>query len=210
MAKFALFHAVPAKSPDARRAELVRFLSQIEAGEGGPSAGADPERMAAMLRWVIAGMDNDARDRAMASTQPPCDADPPDREAIRRRLEDQPASLSVRLWTGDLSRAERFYGPSAEELGLERLGAFGRKIVWGIACRFTFVLEGTPDGRPVDAGNGSMISFSATGPDHVDRVYAVAISLGATSVAAPYDAGSFYAASFRDPDGHRIEVVYGI
>ncbi|KQT56944.1 hypothetical protein ASG52_02360 [Methylobacterium sp. Leaf456] len=200
------------KTTEARRAELAGTLARIEAGDGGSFAGAHPERMAALLRWLIAGMDKETRDRAAADdpSVPPSEADLPDRDAIRRRLENEPVSLSVRLWTDDLKRAKDFYDPLAEALGLGETHAFGRRVSWHATNRFAFTVESKPEGHRGDIGNGSLVSFSATGDDHVDLIYALALSLGATSVEAPYDGGAYYAASFRDPDGHHIEVVHAI
>lgn len=212
MSTFQKMYSVAMKTPEARRAELASLLALIESGDGGSFAGARPERMAALLRWLIAGMDEAARDRAAADDPnlPPTEADLPDRETIRRRLENEPVSLSVRLWTGDLKRAKDFYEPLAEALGLSETHAIGRWISWHGKNRFAFIVESKQDGRPVEAGNGGLVSFSATGEDHVDLIYALALSLGATSVEAPYDGGAYYAASFRDPDGHHIEVVHAI
>ncbi|WP_342151865.1 VOC family protein [Methylorubrum sp. SB2] len=212
MSTFQKFYAVATKTPKARRAELASLLALIESGDGVSFAGAHPERMAALLRWLIAGMDKETRDRAAADdpSLPQSEEDLPDREAIRRRLENEPVSLSVRLWTGDLKRAKDFYEPLAEALGLSETHAFGHLMSWHGNNRFAFIVESRQDGRPVEAGHGSVVSFSATGEDHVDLIYALALSLGATSVDAPYDGGAYYAASFRDPDGHHIEVVHAI
>ena len=62
------------------------------------------------------------------------------------------------------------------------------------------------DKQPVSVGNGSMIALPAGSRDNVDKLYAKAISLGASDEGAPGPRGDdgFYAGYFRDPDGNKL------
>jgi len=61
------------------------------------------------------------------------------------------------------------------------------------------------DGKPMSVGNGSMVALQAEDPDHVKRIYDLALSLGGTCEGPPGLRGSgFYAAYFRDLDGHKL------
>jgi predicted lactoylglutathione lyase len=61
------------------------------------------------------------------------------------------------------------------------------------------------DGKPATVGNGVMAALEAKDKAQVDRIYALAMSLGGTDEGAPGDRGNgFYAAYFRDPDGNKL------
>jgi predicted lactoylglutathione lyase len=62
------------------------------------------------------------------------------------------------------------------------------------------------DGKPASVGNGVMIALVADSNDTVDAVYRKAIALGAKDEGAPGPRGldGFYAAYFRDLDGHKL------
>ena len=91
--------------------------------------------------------------------------------------------------------------------------------------RFTtgrFIAWGTPGGgaglgltRPFNGqlatiGNGVMVALAAKDREQVDRLHALALSLGGTDEGAPgvRGGGSFYAAYFRDLDGNKLNVFF--
>jgi predicted lactoylglutathione lyase len=62
------------------------------------------------------------------------------------------------------------------------------------------------DGQPASVGNGVMISLAVDSNDKVDAMYRKAIALGARDEGPPGPRGldGFYAAYFRDLDGHKL------
>lgn len=66
---------------------------------------------------------------------------------------------------------------------------------------------GTPSNEEAATfGNGTMPAFGCEDTATVDRVYAKAMELGATSEGEPGERipGMFYGAYFRDPDGNKL------
>jgi len=61
------------------------------------------------------------------------------------------------------------------------------------------------DGKDMSVGNGSMVALQAKDEAQVNRVYDLALSLGGTCEGPPgLRGGGFYAAYFRDLDGHKL------
>jgi catechol 2,3-dioxygenase-like lactoylglutathione lyase family enzyme len=110
------------------------------------------------------------------------------------------------LGTADLPRGAKFYDAIAAELGVGRMMETDRFIAWGqpgggagIGLSYPF------DGQPATVGNGVMIAFAARDRAQVDRLHALALSLGGKDEGAPGDrGGGFYAAYFRDLDGNKL------
>lgn len=112
----------------------------------------------------------------------------------------------VTLGTNDLARAARFYDAIAEELGVGRMGATERLIIWGKPGGAAAIGLTLPfDGQPATVGNGVMAALEAKDKAQVERIYRLALSLGGTDEGAPGPRGEgFYAAYFRDPDGNKL------
>jgi len=112
----------------------------------------------------------------------------------------------VTLGTNDLARAAKFYDPIAAELGVGRFMEMETFIAWGAPGGGAGIGLTKPfDGQPATVGNGVMAALEAKDKAQVDRIYALAISLGGTDEGAPGDRGNgFYAAYFRDPDGNKL------
>jgi catechol 2,3-dioxygenase-like lactoylglutathione lyase family enzyme len=112
----------------------------------------------------------------------------------------------VTLGTHDLNRAAAFYDAIAKELGTGRMMENDKFIAWGtpgggagIGLTYPF------DGKPATVGNGVMVALAAKDRAQVDRLHALALSLGGICEGPPgsrYD--GFYAAYFRDPDGNKL------
>jgi len=61
------------------------------------------------------------------------------------------------------------------------------------------------NGEPATVGNGVMVALAAKDQAQVDRLYQLAMSMGAADEGPPGDrGGGFYAAYFRDPDGNKL------
>ncbi len=112
----------------------------------------------------------------------------------------------VTLGTNDLARAARFYDAIAAELGVGRMMENEQFIAWGKAGGGAGIGLTKPYNKePATVGNGVMVALAAKDRDQVDRLHALALSLGGTDEGAPgLRGGSFYAAYFRDLDGNKL------
>jgi catechol 2,3-dioxygenase-like lactoylglutathione lyase family enzyme len=112
----------------------------------------------------------------------------------------------VTLGTNDLARGARFYDRLLGELGAKRIMDTERFIVWSSSPDRPGVSLVKPyDGKPATVGNGNMVALIVKEPQQVDRLYALALELGATDEGAPGPrGGGFYGAYFRDLDGNKL------
>jgi catechol 2,3-dioxygenase-like lactoylglutathione lyase family enzyme len=112
----------------------------------------------------------------------------------------------VTVGTNDMARAAKFYDAIAAELGVGRMGGDDKFITWGIPGGPAGIGVTIPfDGKPATAGNGVMVAFEAKDRAHVDRIYQLAISLGAQDEGAPGERWpGFYVGYFRDLDGNKL------
>ena len=114
----------------------------------------------------------------------------------------------VTLGTNDLARGARFYDAIAAELSAGRVMDNEQFIAWGPPDGGPGIGLTLPhDGKQATAGNGVMIALAAKDRAQVDRLHALALSLGGTDEGAPGERFTgFYAAYFRDLDGHKLNV----
>jgi catechol 2,3-dioxygenase-like lactoylglutathione lyase family enzyme len=112
----------------------------------------------------------------------------------------------VTLGTNDLPRAAAFYDQIAAEFGIKRMMDFDTFIAWGEPGGGAGVALTKPfDGNAASVGNGTMVAFECKDRAQVDRVHALAMSLGAKCEGPPGPRGEgFYAGYFRDPDGNKL------
>ena len=112
----------------------------------------------------------------------------------------------VTLGTNDLQRAAAFYDAIAAELGTKRMMEYETFIAWGEPGGAAGIGLTKPfDGNTATVGNGVMVALAAKDRAQVDRLYNLAMSMGAKDEGGPGDrGGSFYAAYFRDPDGNKL------
>jgi predicted lactoylglutathione lyase len=112
----------------------------------------------------------------------------------------------VTLGTNDLKRAAEFYDAIAAELGTKRMMEYETFIAWGEPGGAAGIGLTKPfDGNTATVGNGVMVALAAKDQAQVDRLYNLALSMGAKDEGAPGDrGGGFYAAYFRDPDGNKL------
>lgn len=114
----------------------------------------------------------------------------------------------VTVGTNDLQRAAEFYDKICAEFGVGRMMEFDTFIAWGKPGGGAGIAATKPfDGQPATVGNGVMAAFQASSKEQVDKVYELAISLGAKDEGAAGPRGdNFYAGYFRDPDGNKLNV----
>lgn len=114
----------------------------------------------------------------------------------------------VTLGTNDLQRAAAFYDKICAEFGVGRMMEFDTFIAWGKPGGGAGIGLTKPfDGQPATVGNGVMAAFQARDKAQVDKVHALAISLGAKDEGPAGPRGdTFYAGYFRDPDGNKLNV----
>jgi catechol 2,3-dioxygenase-like lactoylglutathione lyase family enzyme len=118
----------------------------------------------------------------------------------------------VVLGTNDLPRAAAFYDALLGEIGVVRQMDFGeRGYAWGASPESVMLCVMTPfDGAPATVGNGTMTAIGVHSHSDVDRIHAKALELGGHDEGAPglrAEGGEgFYAAYFRDLDGHKLDV----
>lgn len=112
----------------------------------------------------------------------------------------------VTLGTNDLEKAAAFYDKICAEFGVSRMMGDENFIAWGKPDGGAGIGLTKPyDGNAATVGNGVMAAFQCESPEQVDKVYNLAISLGAKDEGPAGDrGGNFYAGYFRDPDGNKL------
>jgi catechol 2,3-dioxygenase-like lactoylglutathione lyase family enzyme len=112
----------------------------------------------------------------------------------------------VTLGTNDMPRAAAFYDALLKELGASRLMGDDHFIVWGSRPDRPGISVIKPyDKKPATVGNGVMVAIVVDSKAKVDSLYRKAMELGATDEGPPGPRGEgFYAAYFRDLDGHKL------
>jgi predicted lactoylglutathione lyase len=111
----------------------------------------------------------------------------------------------VTLGTNDLTKSAEFYDALAKEMGAKRAMETEKFIAWGAPNSAMVFLIKPADGNSASVGNGVMAALVAKDAAQVDRIYKIAMDLGAKDEGAPGDrGGGFYAAYFRDLDGNKL------
>jgi catechol 2,3-dioxygenase-like lactoylglutathione lyase family enzyme len=112
----------------------------------------------------------------------------------------------VTLGTNDLERATVFYDSVLSEIGAKRLDETDRYVFWGKRSGPGMLALFKPyDAKPATVGNGAMVALGVRTRDQVERLYQVALSLGASDEGAPGNRGAnFYGAYFRDLDDNKL------
>ena len=111
----------------------------------------------------------------------------------------------VTLGTHDLPRGAQFYDAIAAEMGTSRMMENEKFIAWGKPGGGAGIgLTYPQNGEAATVGNGVMVALAAKDQAQVDRLHALALSLGGTCEGPPGDRGGFYAAYFRDLDGNKL------
>jgi catechol 2,3-dioxygenase-like lactoylglutathione lyase family enzyme len=112
----------------------------------------------------------------------------------------------VTLGTNNLKRGAAFYDAIAKEMGVGRMMESETFIAWGAPGGGAGIGLTKPfDGKAASVGNGVMVALEAKDKAQVDRIYDLAMSMGAQDEGKPgLRGGTFYAAYFRDPDGNKL------
>jgi predicted lactoylglutathione lyase len=112
----------------------------------------------------------------------------------------------VTLGTNDLQRAATFYDALAAELGTGRMMEWPGAIAWGTPGGGAGIGLTKPfNGEAASVGNGVMVALECKSKEQVDKLHALALSLGGTCEGPPGPRGEgFYAAYFRDLDGNKL------
>lgn len=117
------------------------------------------------------------------------------------------------IGTNDLEKARAFYDALLGELGARRLmemdDANGGFTLYGRDMGQPAIAVTMPyNGQPATPGNGDMIALALDARDKVDALHARALELGGSCEGPPGLRGpesfGFYAAYFRDPEGHKF------
>ncbi len=116
----------------------------------------------------------------------------------------------VTLGTKDLARAATFYDALLGELGATRFMEFDRLIAWGRGPTQASLALALPfDGGTSSVGNGTMVALAVRSKEEVDRMHALALSLGGQCEGPPGTRfPGFYAGYFRDLDGNKLNFFY--
>ena len=116
----------------------------------------------------------------------------------------------VTLGTDDIPRAAGFYDGLMSVIGAERIFTGDNFIAWGTSMNAPGLSVITPyDGKPASIGNGTMVALVVDSPEKVHAVHAKAMELGGANEGDPGPRqGNFYAAYFRDLDGHKLNAFY--
>jgi len=114
--------------------------------------------------------------------------------------------------TNNLIESGKFYDTLLAELGVKRDMENDDFIIWNMGeGKTSFSIAKPYDGKTATVGNGSMMAFYAPTTEMVDKLHALALTLGATDEGAPgkrdYDE-HFYAGYFRDLDGNKMNFFY--
>lgn len=118
----------------------------------------------------------------------------------------------VVLGTNDLPKATAFYDALLGEIGLGRqMDLRGRGYGWGKDADAVMLCVMTPfDGEAATVGNGTMTAIGVSSREDVTRIHSKALELGGQDEGAPglraVGGDGFYAAYFRDLDGHKLDV----
>lgn len=121
----------------------------------------------------------------------------------------------ITIGTKDKPRAEAFYTPIMEILGLPRRdpARTGPLVIFTPphGGRPFFVIADPFDGGEQSAGNGNMVALLAPDRPTVDDIHALALRQGASDEGAPglrpHYHKNYYGAYFRDPDGNKVCIV---
>ena len=116
----------------------------------------------------------------------------------------------VTVGTNDIERAAKFYDELFAVIGSERLTETQTYIMWGTSATSpVFSVIKPYDGKAATVGNGVMVAFLVDSAAKVDALHRKALSLGGRDEGAPGQRGEgFYAAYFRDLDGHKLNAYF--
>jgi catechol 2,3-dioxygenase-like lactoylglutathione lyase family enzyme len=117
----------------------------------------------------------------------------------------------VSIGTNDFDRASVFYDKVMPALGCRRIEEHPGAVAYGKEFP-EFWVQVPVNGHPATIGNGIHISFVADSKDTVNAFHAAALEAGAVNEGEPgrkpHYGPAYYGCFVRDPDGHKVEVMY--
>jgi catechol 2,3-dioxygenase-like lactoylglutathione lyase family enzyme len=115
------------------------------------------------------------------------------------------------LGTNNLAKSREFYDALMAEVGAKRLMELPHGFtMYGVRIdRPALAITPPYDGKEAKPGNGNMLALVVDQRAKVDALYKKALALGGSDEGAPGVRGeegpqAFYAAYFRDPEGHKF------
>ncbi len=110
------------------------------------------------------------------------------------------------IGTKDMDRACAFYDALLSDVGASQLFGMDRIKFYGTGPDAAMLAICIPyDEKEQNCGNGVMVAIPGGNREGVDKLYAKAISLGATDEGEPGERMPiFYGAYVRDPDGNKL------
>jgi catechol 2,3-dioxygenase-like lactoylglutathione lyase family enzyme len=116
----------------------------------------------------------------------------------------------VTIGTNDLERAKTFYDALLGEVGGKRAMDLGKFVLWAGPAPSGMIAVTEPyNGEAATASNGGMTALAASDKAQVDRLHALALSLGGACEGPPGQRSpQFYAAYFRDLEGNKLNAYY--
>lgn len=117
----------------------------------------------------------------------------------------------VSVGVRDFARAAKFYDSVLATLGFKRVADYSPHAIGYGTDRAEFWIGAPHDGKPMSAGNGTHLGFSARTKAQVNKFHEVALREGASNNGEPGprpDYGpDFYGAFVYDLDGNKIEAT---
>ena len=114
----------------------------------------------------------------------------------------------ITLGSNDLDAAKAFFDTLLKPLGGKRAYTLDHMVAYGFGPKRPMLILTKPhDGAQASVGNGTMVALMAQDKSQVDRVHALALSLGAANEGPVGPRGDrFYGGYFRDADGNKFNV----
>lgn len=112
----------------------------------------------------------------------------------------------ITLGSNDIEKASEFYDELFDVVGGSRVFSRGSYIAWSVGSGQPMVGVLEPaNGEAATIGNGSMVALKMPDTETVDKLHAKALELGGLNEGDPgLRSEDFYAAFFRDLDGHKL------
>ena len=111
------------------------------------------------------------------------------------------------LGTNDLEKAVAFYDALFADLGLKKIPANERVVLWSKSRDGAMLAVATPfDGEAASVGNGTMVALKVDSADQVAELHAKALELGGSDEGAPgpRGGGAMTFGYVRDLDGNKL------
>ncbi len=115
------------------------------------------------------------------------------------------------LGTNNLEKSEEFYSEVLGAIGGTQIYKSESVVFWEFEVGGSKLALTVPfDGELATSGNGTMVAFNLPSINKVDKIFSMALRLGATNEGEPGERndGAYYAAYFRDLDGNKIAIFY--